>query len=132
VAYASTQRGATTVYVQPFPATGQLHQFLAKGTDVPHAAVWSPDGRELFYVPRLGAFEAVAVTTQPTFAFGNSAPLPRPFQPGPPNSRRLYDITPSGRFVGLIPEGRTEAVTPIAPQIEVVLNWFEELKARVP
>jgi serine/threonine-protein kinase len=132
VAYTSTVQGAPTLYVQPFPATGAKYQLFAKPTDVPHAAVWSPDGKELFYVPRLGGFEVVSIRTQPTFAFGTAVALPRPFQPGPPNSRTLYDITPSGRFVGLIPEGRTEAVTPITPQIEVVLNWFEELKARVP
>jgi len=35
-------------------------------------------------------------------------------------------------FVGLIPAGETEFLTPIAPQIQVVFNWFEELNARVP
>jgi eukaryotic-like serine/threonine-protein kinase len=139
VAYASTERGMTamTIYVQPFPATGAKYQLFVKESsntpaNTPHKVAWSPDGNELFYVPRLGGFEAVSVTTQPTFAFGNAMPVPRPFQPGHPNSRTLYDITPGGKFVGLISVGRTPSGPFTAPQIQVVLNWFEELRARVP
>jgi eukaryotic-like serine/threonine-protein kinase len=132
VAYTSSERGTTTIYVQPFPATGAKHQLFAKEGDSPHMALWSPSGKELFYDPRAGGFEAVAVTTQPTFAFGNPLAVPHPFQLGPASARRTYDMTPSGKFVGLIPAGQPEYFTPIAPQIQVVLNWFEELRARVP
>jgi WD40 repeat protein len=132
VAYTSTERQTTTVYVQPFPATGAKYQLLAKGVDGPHEVVWSPDGKELFYNPRPQAFEVVRVTTEPTFAFGNPMALPRPLQLGPQSARRNYDITPGGKFVGLISAGQTERAAPASPQIQVVLNWFEELKARVP
>ena len=46
---------------------------------------------------------------------------------GTPEARRIYDITPDGKFVGLIREGYG---TP--EQIRVVLNWFDELTSRVP
>jgi hypothetical protein len=139
VAYTTSERSMTTmtIYVQPYPATGAKYQLFVKGSsstpaNTPHKVAWSPNGKELFYVPRLGGFEAVSVTTQPTFAFGNAVTVPRPFQPGPPNSRTLYDITPDGKFVGLMPAGRTPSGDFTAPQIQVVLNWFEELRARVP
>jgi dipeptidyl aminopeptidase/acylaminoacyl peptidase len=133
VTYGRTERGMpSTIYVEPFPATGARYQLIVKGSmSTAHKPVWSPDGRELLYVPRLGGFEAVSVTTQPTFAFGNAVPVPRPFNPGAPSVRALYDITPHGGFVGLIPVGDTEPIY-AAPQIQVVLNWFEELTARVP
>jgi hypothetical protein len=55
--------------------------------------------------------------------------------PGAPTVRALYDIVPAGRFagqfVGVVPVGDTGAIYS-APQIEVVLNWFEELKRLVP
>ena len=54
--------------------------------------------------------------------------LPRPFQLSPLASRRAYDVTPSGKFVGLIPVGQPEGTRQSASQIQVVLNWFEELK----
>ena len=128
---------AMMIYVQPFPATGAKYQLFVKGSNntpanTPHKVAWSPDGNELFYVPRLGGFEAVSVTRQPTFAFGNAVTVPRPFQPGHPNSQTLYDITPGGKFVGLISVGRTPPGDFTARQIQVVLNWFEELRARVP
>jgi serine/threonine-protein kinase len=132
VAYSSTERGRTTIYVQPFPAAGAKYQLLAKGSDNPHMAVWGRDGKELFYDPRAGGFEAVSVTTQPTFAFGNPVAVPHPFQLGPAAARRTYDITPDGQFVGLIPAGQAEALTPVAPEVQVVLNWFTELQQRVP
>jgi hypothetical protein len=45
---------------------------------------------------------------------------------------KAFDITPGGRFVGLTDVERTESGAPMAPQIQLVLNWFEELRARLP
>ncbi|MEO5897509.1 MAG: protein kinase [Vicinamibacterales bacterium] len=131
VAYSSTEGGQTRVFVEPFPATGAKYQLPAEG-DNPHMAVWARNGTELFYDPRAGGFESVRVTTQPVFAFGDPVPVSHPFQLGPVTARTSYDITRAGKFVGLLPAGQKEFLTPIAPQINVVLNWFEELKARVP
>ena len=41
---------------------------------------------------------------------------------------RNYDISPQGDFFILIEEGETQPAT----QINVVVNWFEELKRLVP
>jgi hypothetical protein len=46
-----------------------------------------------------------------------------------PNSIRNYDATADGRLIGVAPVGRTEFRS--AP-LQVVLNWFEEFKQRVP
>jgi hypothetical protein len=81
---------------------------------------------------------AVAVTTQPTVAFGNPIALPRGtfLVPGPLVVRN-HDITPDGKaIVGVITpaasDRQTQAGAPPLNQIQVVTNWFEELKARVP
>ena len=98
----------------------------------------SLDGKELFYMiggnPR---FRVADVTMQPTFAFGNPAPLPRPaFQQDSNNDvTRQYDIMPDGQhFIARIVAGSTKQTDTVGqtPQIQVVLNWFEELKQRVP
>jgi serine/threonine-protein kinase len=134
VAYASTERGIGTIYVQPFPATGIKYQLFAKGSDSPHHPRWSPDGKELFYDanPKLTGFEAVSVTTQPTFAFGNAVTVPKLFLMAGMGLRTPYDIAPDGRLVGRITAGQMEYVRSSSDQIQVVLNWFEDLKARVP
>jgi hypothetical protein len=119
-AYTSTDQNPTTISVQPFPATGAKHQLVAGQGDSPHMVVWSPDGRESVHDPRAGGFEAVGVTTQLTFlAFVGIPQVPHPFQPGPGSARRSYDITPSGKFVGLLPAGQKEFRRSPVPQIQV-------------
>jgi hypothetical protein len=55
-----------------------------------------------------------------------------PFTPIPFRERQ-YDITPDGkRFIGVVAAGESPGVTAGASQIQVVLNWLEELKQRVP
>ena len=134
VAYASREgQGSSGIYVQPYPSTGPRYQLFVKGRDpASHKVAWSRDGTELFYVPRIFEFEAVRVTTEPAFAFGNAVTVPRPFNPGAPNMRSMYDVAPLGKFIGVIPPGQTQAAPRTAQEIHVVLNWFEELRARVP
>jgi hypothetical protein len=38
---------------------------------------------------------------------------------------------PDGRILAVVPAGQSQSAS-ATPQIQVVLNWFEELKARVP
>ena len=45
---------------------------------------------------------------------------------------RDYDITPDGERILLIVPADEPEVEDRPPEIHVVLNWFEELKARVP
>jgi eukaryotic-like serine/threonine-protein kinase len=132
VAYTSTHRNRAMIYVQPFPASG-VHYQLPAADGIASQPLWSIDGTELFYNPAPGGFAWIGVSTEPTFSFRSSETGPRPFQTGPPSTIRQFDIIkPGGKFVGLAPAGRTESGMPMSQQIHVVLNWFEELKARVP
>ena len=135
IAYQSNETGTFEIIVQPLPPTGTKYRVPNTGAD--HHASWSADGSELFYVPSGGLLMAVAVTPQPRLEFGNPEPVPREgFSGGPPGTIRNYDIMPDGEqiiaFFGAIAvdqSGRTEVAN---PQINIVLNWFEELKERVP
>ena len=131
MAYQSDQSGRTTMYVQPVPPTGAVYPFLPRGTDVPHEPMWSPNNKELFYNPRAGGFEVVAVTTEPEFDFGNPIVLPRPFRLTPPQGRRSYDVAPDGRIVAVFVPEDTDQSSGVQ-HLAVVLNWHEELKAKVP
>ena len=75
---------------------------------------------------------AVDVQTRPGFTFAKATPLPidGTLQIHP---ERNYDITPDGKqFLVLLtaPVADSDDRPPL--QINVVLNWFEELKQRVP
>jgi len=135
VAYSVRPVANTTqaiVYVEPYPRTGARYQ-ISKVEEDGHHPAWSPDGREIFYTPGPGnRFLAVPITPTPTFAFGDPVLIPRPFVNAPPSAARTYDIVHDGkRFLGLRTDIGSNGL-PMAPQIQVVLNWFEELKARVP
>jgi Tol biopolymer transport system component len=132
VAYAANdgKNNLNGLFVQPFPATGATYQIARNGVH----PTWAPDGKELFYGPGPLQLAVVSVTTRPAFSFGNPTPVPRRFvDPGPPIERNS-DITLDGKqFLGVVAAGQTTASgVAAAPQIQVVLNWFEELKARVP
>ena len=134
VAYSATapELRAGNLFVEPFPTTGATYP-ISKGTGF--HPMWSPDGKELVYFAGGGGnqFVGVSVTTRPTFTFGNPVPVPSGFLGRPQNAERNYDITRDGkRFLGVVVAGSTAAAATAAPQIRVVLNWFEELKARVP
>ena len=74
--------------------------------------------------------------TRPALTFGIPVTLPaRVTADRTSTQMRAYDILPDGRFVGVVPPselGTRGPVTADTPEFRIVLNWFEELKARVP
>ena len=121
--YVSDQSGRDEVYARPYPGSGG-RIVSSDGGDQP---VWSPDGRELYY--RNGdLFMRVPVeTTQTEFPFGTPEVL---FEGRYAQAVGgvYYDVHPDGdRFLMLQP---SQDATP--SELRVVLNWFEELKERVP
>jgi hypothetical protein len=74
---------------------------------------------------------AAEIAAQPYFSAGKPKVLfAGQFQQSPnPTPNANYDVSPDGqRFLMLKPGERDPAPT----QINVVLNWFEELKRKVP
>ena len=132
VAYSSRGSDRARIFVEPFPPTGEKHELVISGPIVAaHKIGWSATSDELFYIPRIREFEAVPFATRPTFKFGESRKVPRPWDyPGAPNMRTQYDITPKGKFVGLFLPGDTVGTPPPDNEIRVIVNWMEELKAR--
>ena len=130
----STQEisGGTEVFVQPFPPTGAKYQISTEGGRAP---LWSPDGKQLFYhQANTNRLLAVDVRTQPAFSFGKPTPFPIEGTVHP-LAQRNYDITPDAKqFLVALPASATRAdpARRSNAQINVVLNWLEELKQRVP
>ena len=138
VAYTSTDSTKTTVYVQPFPPTGAKYELLARGADGPHEVTWSADDKELFYNPRPGRIrgchrhQAADICVQ--LSHGRAEIVH-----ARPSQRATRVRRHSGRQVhrcgggGTAPSATGLAQTVAAQmKINVVLNWFEELKQRVP
>ena len=124
LAYVSDESGRFEIYVQPYPGPGGKWQISTDGgTEI----AWAQSGQELFY--RNGdQMMAVEITTEPTFSAGIPQLLfEGDFQTGIV-SRADYDVTPDGQRFLMVQLGGVLEVS----QINVVLNWFEELKRRVP
>jgi len=76
----------------------------------------------------------VGITTEvgaPRWSDERVLPM-KAFRVFPPH--RSYDITPDGKKLLLIivPAGQPEPRDPPPPQINIVLNWSEELKRLAP
>ncbi len=133
LAYWSTEELSNEVYVQPFPAVPGVKHKITQNTGA--MPLWSPDGGELFYRPSpagLGILNGVDVSTEPAFNFSTERTL-RIEGFAVVAFHRDYDITPDGeRFLMVFPADQTDGEEPPRLQINIVLNWFEELKERVP
>ena len=126
LAYVSDESGRSEVYVQPYPGPGGKWQISTEGGAEP---VWNRNGRELFY-RSADKMMVVDITLHPSLEVGRPRMLfEGAYVPGVttfPN----YDVSSDGqRFLMLKP---SEAAGAAPTQINVVLNWFEELKQKVP
>jgi serine/threonine-protein kinase len=129
MAYMSNESGKLEIYVRPFPEVNRDRWQVSSSGGV--APLWSPDGRELFY--RSGdSVVAVAVQTEPTFKCGKPVPLFR--ETYLLLNQYGWDISPDGkRFLMLKESAASKTAAAEAPRkINIVVNWFEELKQRVP
>ena len=89
-------------------------------------------GRELFY--RNGdSVMAVAVEAGQTFKCGKPEALFRGTYASFPQDRHSWDISPDGKRFLMMKEPQSTVSAGRGPRkIDIVLNWFEELKQRVP
>ncbi len=121
LAYRSNESGRQEIYVQPFPATGAKWLISTEGGE---EAVWASSG-EIFY--RNGdRMMAVEITTEPTFTAGTPKLLFEGsyYSYGP---RAEYDVTQDGQRFLMVKTGEQKVT-----ELNVVENWFEELKRLVP
>jgi hypothetical protein len=124
VAYEALRGATYEVFVEPFPSTGA--KYLIPKPQAGHP-FWSPRGDMI--IMNTGQFESTSVTfsATPQVRFGPPTPFPRTGrgEPNPQSERRNVDMMPDGQHVIGIGNGIVED---LPNQIQVVLNWFEELK----
>ncbi|MDA2924099.1 hypothetical protein MYX65_05480 [Acidobacteria bacterium AH-259-L09] len=125
LAYVSDESGRNEIYVRPFPKVEEGKWQIS--TDGGVEPVWAPNGPELFY--RSGdQMIVVDIRAEPTFQAGTPRLLFEGSYDRGPGGNAGYDVTPDGQRFVMVKAGEESAPT----QINVVLNWFEELKRLVP
>ena len=125
-AYVSDETGREEIYLRPYPGEGGKRPVSTDGGTEP---LWAPNGRELFY--RNGdKVIAVRVAPDPELSLGSPEVLfeGRFEVTHRPDIPRNYDVSRDGQRFLMVQ--KLNETTPT--QVNVVLNWFEELKQLVP
>jgi serine/threonine-protein kinase len=129
LAYASTQTGRYELYVRPFPNVDDGHwQVTTQGGSAP---LWAHNGEELFYVDAARRLASVRFTADPGFRVSGTETL-FTIPPGFDLAQvaTLYDVAPDDeRFLMARVYHGGDARRRGAPEIVLVKNFFEELRA---
>ena len=121
LAYGTNEQGPPEIHVRPYPETArEKYQASAGGGTSP---VWSIDGRAIFY-RNGGKYFRVNVTTSPDFKAGKPEEL---FTLIGSDQTMNYDLAPDGKRFAVIKSGSDGS----GVEYRVVVNWIEELRARV-
>ena len=135
LAYQSNKSGQFEIYVSPFPDVAE--NLWTVSPDGGTRPAWSRNGRELFYLDANNLLTAVPIeTASASFSPGKPQKILKTayYAGSTPGGLDLrgYDISPDGQRFLMIKDNASagETTTPSGNMV-VVLNWVEELKARV-
>ena len=122
IVYESAQPGATDadIVVRPFPEVDDRQWRVAAG----RRPVWCGDGREILYVTDDGISRVTVDADAESTPLSLSRPSPLVDMPGVSS----FDLSPNGESLAI----HRLPVESAAREIRIVMNWFEELKERVP
>jgi serine/threonine-protein kinase len=133
LAYTSSESSSTEVYVRPFRpqarASGGKWQISAGGGGMP---VWSRDGRQLFYQTQEGYIMVANCAAEGESFIHRNLHMWYDKPLALPGLSPIFDVAPSGSRLLIVmrPTGVSEAGT--YAHITVLLNFFDELRRRMP
>jgi Tol biopolymer transport system component len=133
VVYVSNKSGQNDIYARPYPGPGGEVTISVGGGQEP---VWAPSGRELLYrhdrkllaVPIDERGTSLSVGA-PTRVFDDPYRLDTG---GAQGGVANYDISPNGQRFVMVEEAQPARAASQTARLEVIVNWLEALKARVP
>ncbi len=130
IAYTSRESGPNEVYVRPFPGPGGKWQISIGGGA---HAIWSRNGRELFYESPDNHIMAAAYTAK---ADSFAADKPRPWSNTqifePVALQWNLDLAPDGKRFAVIPRPEAASEQKGSVHVTVLLNFFDELRRKLP
>jgi serine/threonine protein kinase len=130
MAYVSNDSGQNKIYVRPFPDVNKDRKTISTGNG--ESPLWSPNGEELFYITGDAVMVVPVIESETDFIYEK----PQPLFHGTFFSYTVnemtdipWDIHPDGKsFLMLKPTSEDNRNT----KINVITNFFEELKEKVP
>ena len=130
LAYEANDSGQFEIYVRPYPNVNSGHWQVSNGGGA--RPLWSPSGRELFYVSATGAMMGVAVNESASWAASTPTTIVKAgYEMTPPGFLgRNYDVSSDGRRFLVIKA--VKGADEVPPQMVVVQHFNELLKRLVP
>ena len=122
VAYTTDESGRREVCVQPFPRPAGKWMVSTGGGESPR---WARNGREIFFFAG-DEVMSVGVQTQPAFKPGMPRAL---FSAAGYLGYGNYDVAPDGEHFLMI---KQEDISTSPRELNVIVNWPDELARRVP
>jgi hypothetical protein len=121
--YVSNESGQNEVYLRQFPGPERRWQVSTEGGT---QAAWNANGREIFYRDGDRMMAVEVSTTQSVVLSPPRVLFVQRYAYGAGITIANYDVTPDGARFVMIKDEST------AGRLNIVLNWFEELKRLVP
>ena len=135
MAYAAQTGNQRNVVVRPYPAGEPAVQISNSGGTAP---AWSPDGRFLYFLSTAAvpAMLRVPITTKGgTLVAGPPTTVLAQWPYSTSTPSRTYDVAPDGSLLGVSFAGGSNTTALRAQhkvtELHIVLNFLEELRARV-
>jgi Tol biopolymer transport system component len=134
IAYSSGESGPVETFVRPFPPHGAANSAKWQiSTDGGHYPIWSRTGSQLFFQTRANQIMVVDYAVNGD-SFVAAKPRPWASKPLPP----IMNVCCDSWNMDLAPDGKQWVMLPVpqggtpAPRVTVLLNFFDELRRRVP
>jgi Tol biopolymer transport system component len=125
ISYNNRERGALgKIVVRPFPQ-GEAKWQISPG--LAYESHWSRDGKAIFYTSPEGLF-AVPVSGAQSLSVGPPKVILKDYRRIAVESAMTYDLTPDRKHILF---ARTSGATSSVSQLNVITNWFEEIRKSV-
>ena len=131
IAYSDSSGGQWNVFVRPFPANAAGGRWKIS-TETGRSPVWSRNGKELLFYAAPRVMAASYSTNGPTFEPGVVRTWSEAEIEGGGGTGRNFDISPDGKRIVCFPLFRDDGEAKGSVQVTVLLNFFDELKRRMP
>jgi dipeptidyl aminopeptidase/acylaminoacyl peptidase len=134
VAYTAFDKSSKhDIWVRPFPDVTKKQQISAGGGDSP---LWSPDGQKLFYrngdsvmMVKVNSSQSPDFIVEKPVRLFQGTYIPADLSLGS-NDFHPWDLNPNDQRFLMIKEYKSGAKDTLQ-RINIVTNWFEELKDRI-
>ena len=115
------------MFVRAFPDDDRRLHVSSVGISTKEIIRWAPDDTELYWVGN-DRMMAAKFQTKPDVKIGAPEALFESPWPSAPQRWIAFDVAPDGRFIMIEPAEWEKSPR----EISVVLNWDEELRAKLP